>query len=111
MLFRSDCCFNFWYRGTNNGENGGIGWNHIGFKAEGEFNSTIRFTSADFNHAVVVETDKQNYPVPSLCNFLIVGEAGGNGVIDTVYFPVSRTYAEREAYADYIIDERSVIGN
>ena len=88
-----DCCFNFWYRGTPNDY-------HYAFVAEGQFNSVIRLTSADFGHAR--PTDK--FPEPTECAFLIVGEAGGQGMIDTSYFNPT-VVSEKDAYADYIIDE------
>ena len=97
-----DCCFNFWYRGTNNGE---APWDHIGFKAEGQYNSTIRYTSSEAGYGVV--TDK--YPVASKCNFLIVGEEGGQGTIDAIYVATSKLFEEREAYSDYLINDKSIV--
>ena len=99
-----DCCFNFWYRGTNEGE---TVWDHIGFKAKGQFNSTIHYTSSDFSHGVA--SDK--FKVASKCNFLVVGEDGGQGTIDAVYFNPSRLVAERESYADYVLNGDSIVGN
>lgn len=89
-----DCCFNFWYRGTNEGEPVG---NHNAFVCEGQFNSVIRFTSADFNHA----NPGEKYSGSANCNFLLVGEAGGNGKIDNVYFIKDNVSAD-DVSADYM---------
>ena len=103
-----DCCFNFWYRGTT--ENDKNVADHIAFKAEGQFNSTIKYNSADFTYAKPVEKkdDKGNvthrFPIPSNCNFLIVGEDGGKGVIETVYFPLANV-GENDASLDYCVDQ------
>jgi hypothetical protein len=76
---------------------------HNSFVAEGQFNSTIRYTSCEFGHGKPVVNDKQNFPIPSNCNFLLVGEAGGKGTIDTVYFKSANT-SDADAAFDYIVE-------
>lgn len=80
-----DCCFNYWYSPNY--------YVHISYLAEGQFNSTIRSSGSDTSHA-----DKG-----TRCEFLIVGEEGGNGVIQTVYFNPDQV--QDDAYLDYIIGE------
>ena len=79
-----DCCFNFWYS-----DRGAI---HIGFKAEGKFNSNIRSTAFDTNHNAT-----------ALCEFLVVGESGGAGVIESVFF--NPNHVKDQSFRDYIINE------
>ena len=80
-----DCCFNYWYS-TNYGI-------HISYYAEGQFNSTIRSSSSDTSHA----------SEGTRCEFLVVGEKGGKGVIEAVYFNPNNV--SDKAYLDYIVDE------
>ncbi len=102
-----DCCFNFWYRGTAANDKNVA--DHIAFKAEGKFNSTIRYNSADFTYGKpVLSTDEdgnitKDFPTPSNCAFLIVGEAGGEGVIETVYYQKGNVCAD-DAALDYCVD-------
>ena len=102
-----DCCFNFWYRGTAEGDKNIA--DHIAFKAEGQFNSTIRYNSADFTYGKsFVARDEngnitKNYSTPSNCAFLIVGEAGGEGVIETVYYHKDNVCADDVAL-EYCVD-------
>lgn len=79
-----DCCFNYWYS-----DRGGI---HIAFACEGKFNSSIRSTAFATNHYKT-----------TLCEFLIVGESGGAGVIESVFF--NPTHVKDNSYSDYIINE------
>ena len=79
-----DCCFNFWYS-----DRGAI---HIAFKAEGKFNSNIRSTAFDTNHNAT-----------ALCEFLVVGESGGAGVIESVFF--NPNHVKDQSFRDYIINE------
>jgi len=97
-----DCCFNFWYRGTNDGEPVG---DHNAFVCEGQFNSVIRFASADFTHANPTE----KFSGSANCNFLLVGEDGGAGKIDNVYFNKNNVSAE-DVSADYM-DGKNPIGS
>lgn len=93
-----DCCFNFWYRGTAADDKSVA--DHIAFKAEGKFNSIIRYNSADFTYSNPTE----HCPIPSNCAFLIVGEDGGQGSIETVYYRTSWVNAENDAALDYCVD-------
>ena len=97
-----DCSFNFWYRGTNQSEPVG---NHNAFVCEGQFNSVIRFASADFTHANPTE----KYSGSANCNFLLVGEEGGTGKIDNVYFN-KNNISEKDVSADYM-DGKDPIGS
>ena len=80
-----DCCFNYWYSPNY--------YVHIGFSAEGQFNSIIRSTSVDTNHAAS----------GTRCEFLVVGEKGGKGIIQSVYFNPEQI--NDSSYLDYIVDE------
>lgn len=93
-----DCCFNFWYRGTVESDKNVS--NHIAFRAEGQFNSTVRYNSADFTHG----KSSESYPISSNCAFLTVGEDGGNGTIATVYYLTARVNTEIDVTADYCVD-------
>ena len=81
-----DCCFNYWYS-----PNYGI---HNSYVCEGQFNCIIRYSSSDTGHA-----DKGTE-----CNFLLVGEAGGKGTIDTVYFNPNKV-SENDVSKDYLIND------
>lgn len=81
-----DCCFNFWYS-----EKYAV---HNSYVCEGQFNCIIRYSSSDVGHA-----DKGTE-----CNFLIVGEEGGKGTIDTVYYNPTKV-SENDATMDYIIND------
>lgn len=80
-----DCCFNYWYSPNY--------YVHTSFYAEGQFNSIIRSSSADTSHA----------EKGTKCEFLTVGEPGGKGVIQSVYFNPEQV--TDNAYLDYIVDE------
>ena len=80
-----DCCFNYWYS-----EKYAV---HNSYVCEGQFNGIIRYSSSDVGHA-----DKGTE-----CNFLLVGEAGGKGTIDTVYFNPEKV-SENDASKDYLIN-------
>lgn len=80
-----DCCFNYWYS-----EKYEV---HNSYVCEGQFNGIIRYSSSDVGHA-----DKGTE-----CNFLLVGEAGGKGTIDTVYFNPEKV-SENDASKDYLIN-------
>ena len=60
-------------------------------------NGTITILGADFNHA----NPGEKYSGSANCNFLLVGEAGGNGKIDNVYFIKDNVSAE-DVSADYM---------
>lgn len=92
-----DCCFSYWYRGTRSGE---TPIDHNVFVCEGQFNSVIRFTSADFSHA----RPNDRYPVASICNFLLVGEDNGKGMIEAVYYNPD-VVSENDVAADYLRDD------
>ena len=81
-----DCCFNYWYS-----EKYAV---HNSYVCEGQFNGIIRYSSSDVGHA-----DKGTE-----CNFLIVGEAGGKGTIDTVYFNPNKV-SENDASKDYLVND------
>ena len=81
-----DCCFNYWYS-----EKYAV---HNSYVCEGQFNGIIRYSSSDVGHA-----DKGTE-----CNFLIVGEAGGKGTIDTVYFNPNKV-SENDASKDYLVHD------
>ena len=81
-----DCCFNYWYS-----PNYGI---HNSYVCEGQFNCIIRYSSSDTGHA-----DRGTE-----CNFLLVGEAGGKGTIDTVYFNPNKV-SENDVSKDYLIND------
>lgn len=78
-----DACFNYWYS-----DRGGI---HIAFKCEGKFNSSIRSTTFATNHYRT-----------ALCEFLIVGESGGAGVIESVFFNPNQV--KDKSFEDYLIN-------
>ena len=80
-----DCCFSFWYN-----KNYGI---HNSFVCEGQFNGTIRFTSTDTSHA----------SQGTVCNFLLVGEKGGKGVIDTIFCNPGNLSSD-DVTKDYLIN-------
>ena len=81
-----DCCFNYWYS-----EKYEV---HNSYVCEGQFNGIIRYSSSDVGHA-----DKGTE-----CNFLLVGEAGGKGTIDTVYFNPNKV-SENDASKDYLVND------
>ena len=81
-----DCCFNYWYS-----EKYAV---HNSYVCEGQFNGIIRYSSSDVGHA-----DKGTE-----CNFLLVGEAGGKGTIDTVYFNPNKV-SENDVSKDYLIND------
>jgi hypothetical protein len=81
-----DCCFNYWYS-----EKYAV---HNSYVCEGQFNGIIRYSSSDVGHA-----DKGTE-----CNFLLVGEAGGKGTIDTVYFNPNKV-SENDASKDYLVND------
>lgn len=80
-----DCCFNYWYSPNY--------YIHTSYMAEGQFNSTIRSSGSDTSHA----------EKGTACEFLIVGEEGGKGVIQSVYFNPAQV--SDDSYLDYIIGE------
>ena len=80
-----DCCFNYWYS-----EKYAV---HNSYVCEGQFNGIIRYSSSDVGHA-----DKGTE-----CNFLLVGEAGGKGTIDTVYFNPNKV-SENDVSKDYLVN-------
>ena len=80
-----DCCFNYWY-------DEGYDY-HNGFVCEGQFNATIRQNDAEFDiNAEGIE-----------CNFLLVGESGGTGIIDAVAYNDEKV-SERDVTKDYLIN-------
>lgn len=81
-----DCCFNYWYS-----EKYEV---HNSYVCEGQFNGIIRYSSSDVGHA-----DKGTE-----CNFLLVGEEGGKGTIDTVYFNPNKV-SENDDSKDYLIND------
>jgi hypothetical protein len=81
-----DCCFNYWYS-----EKHAV---HNSYVCEGQFNCIIRYSSSDVGHA-----DKGTE-----CNFLLVGEAGGKGTIDTVYYNPNKV-SEKDVAKDYLIND------
>ena len=80
-----DCCFNFWY-------NEGYDY-HNAFVCEGQFNATIRQSDAEF------DSNREGIE----CNFLLVGEDGGSGIIDAVYYN-DENVSERDVAKDYLIN-------
>ena len=81
-----DCCFNIWYT---------VGYDHhTAFYCEGKFDAVIRLTSAELQgNSEGVE-----------CNFLIVEEEGGSGIIDSVFY-YEPIVSERDSTRDYLINE------
>ena len=67
---------------------------HNSYVCEGQFNCIIRYSSSDVGHA-----DKGTE-----CNFLLVGEAGGKGTIDTVYYNPNKVSVNDDA-KDYLIND------
>ena len=98
-----ESCFNFWFRGSKDPN---YEFDQISFRAEGQFNSFIRFTTCDFSLGVPTE----DYPVASNCHFLVVGDDGGNGQIEGVYFLSAniRNEDQREKYLDYLINNSHI---
>ena len=97
-----ESCFNFWFRGSTTED---YIFDQISFRAEGQFNSFIRFTTCDFSLGVPTE----NYPVASKCNFLVEGEAGGKGQIEGVYFLSANIQdTARERYTEYLINNSHI---
>ena len=97
-----ESCFNFWFRGSKTED---YVFNQIAFRAEGQFNSFIRFTTRDFSLGVPTE----NYPVASYCNFLVVGDDNGSGQIEGVYFLSANIQnKDREKYLDYLINDSHI---
>jgi hypothetical protein len=97
-----ESCFNFWFRGSTN-ENNVL--KETSFRAEGEFNSFIRFAVCDF----ALGAPTEQYPVASICNFLVVGEDTGSGMIEGVYFLSKNIQdTENEKYLDYLINDSHV---
>ena len=81
-----DCCFNFWYAE-------GYGF-HNAFVCEGKFDAVIRLTSADFvGSSEGIE-----------CNFLLVGEEGGTGTVDSVFYSIDGV-TEDDDTLDYAIND------
>ncbi len=80
-----DCCFNYWYQE-------GYGY-HNAFVCEGQFNATIRQTDAEF------EINREGIE----CNFLLVGESGGTGIVDAVSYN-DEMVSERDVTKDYLIN-------
>ena len=81
-----DCCFNYWYTE-------GYG-SHNAFVCEGKFDAVIRLTSADFTNS------REGID----CNFLLVGEDGGTGTIDSVFYAVDGV-TEDDDTLDYAIND------
>ena len=74
---------------------------HIGFKAEGEFNSVIRTTISGF----LFGKPTNDYPVPSECNHLVVGsDKKGSGAIEGVYFVSDNVVKDREKTFEYLLN-------
>jgi hypothetical protein len=81
-----DCCFNYWYTE-------GYGY-HNAFVCEGKFDAVIRMADAEFgSNADGIE-----------CNFLLVGEDGGSGMIDAVAYKANKV-SERDVAKDYLIND------
>ena len=81
-----DCCFNYWYTE-------GYGY-HNAFVCEGKFDAVIRMAYAEFgSNADGIE-----------CNFLLVGEDGGSGMIDAVAYKADKV-SERDVAKDYLIND------
>jgi hypothetical protein len=81
-----DCCFNYWYTE-------GYGY-HNAFVCEGKFDAVIRMADAEFGS----NTDGIE------CNFLLVGEDGGSGMIDAVAYKANKV-SERDVAKDYLIND------
>jgi hypothetical protein len=81
-----DCCFNYWYTE-------GYGY-HNAFVCEGKFDAVIRMADAEFG----INTDGIE------CNFLLVGEDGGSGMIDAVAYKANKV-SERDVAKDYLIND------
>ena len=80
-----DYCFSYWY---------GEGYDyHNAFVCEGQFNATIRQSDVEFD----INRDGIE------CNFLLVGEDGGSGIIDAVYYN-DENVSERDVAKDYLIN-------
>ena len=81
-----NCCFAYWYT---------VGYvHHNAFVCEGKFDAVIRMTDAEFD----IWTDGIE------CNFLLVGEDGGVGTIDSVFYNPDKV-SENDVTSDYLINE------
>lgn len=91
-----DGAFIFWYKGTPTTP-------HRAIVCEGKFNAIIRSSHADFGHSYLPHEEGYQGEHHTVCIFLTVGEAGGNGIIDTCHFDYRRV-AESDCYADYCVN-------
>ena len=79
-------CFCYWYA---------AGYDyHNAFVCEGKFDAVIRMTDAEFD----IWTNGIE------CNFLLVGEDGGVGTIDSVFYNADKV-SENDVASDYLINE------
>ncbi|MBE6593135.1 MAG: hypothetical protein E7642_03980 [Ruminococcaceae bacterium] len=74
-------CYAYWYSNRD-------GETQIGFKSEGKFNSIIKHYRVDLRDEKVAK-------------FLVVGEAGGTGIVEYPIFPEGRN--EDDSYKDYLV--------
>ena len=74
-------CYAYWYSGRD-------GETQIGFKSEGKFNSIVKHCRVDLRSEKVAK-------------YLVVGEAGGEGIIEYPAFPKGNN--EDESYKDYLV--------
>ena len=74
-------CYAYWYSDTE-------GETQIGFKTTGKFNSILKHYRVDLRDEKVAK-------------FIVVGEAGGTGVIEYPIFPSWRN--EENTYKDYLV--------
>lgn len=79
-------CFCYWYTESYD--------YHNAFVCEGKFDAVIRMTDAEF--------DINNSGIE--CNFLLVGEDGGQGTIDAVFYNADKV-SDRDVARDYLINE------
>jgi hypothetical protein len=79
-------CFCYWYTESYD--------YHNAFVCEGKFDAVIRMTDAEF--------DINNEGIE--CNFLLVGEDGGQGTIDAVFYNPDKV-SENDATKDYLIND------
>lgn len=74
-------CYAYWYSNRD-------GETQIGFKSEGQFNSVVKHYRVDLRPEKVAK-------------FLVVGEAGGTGIVEYPIFP--KGHNEDDSYKDYLI--------
>ena len=92
-----DGAFIFWYKGTPKVP-------HRAIVCEGKFNAIVRSSHADFGHAYLSHEAGYNSEHQTVCIFLTVEEAGGNGVIDVCHFDTRRV-DQSDKYKEYALND------